>query len=363
MGVGVATVSIAPDGVIALSAATLATSDLLDGDALALDRTIGQIDDLVPAAPAVRARVSTVLTGLADLAAWARHLAVDYVDHERPLRELATLGFWLPDITVLGWDTSETVGENVDSIVRSEEFGAGPLGVGADLLTRYRLWQLSLPKPGSEEVIATIAKASQGLLPQQQLPTTLFEEHTYVPTPSGLLVDVQGSGSPVLAAGRQAIDDAVSSRTFTTPGTSGLTWDTAIGHPPAWAATAGKGLTLVGVGLTLYDVGATQWSQDATDHTEWPTGERVASTAATTVVVGGAAAAGGWAGAVAGAEVGASWGAALGSVVPGLGTAAGAVVGGVVGGMVGGFIGSEAGKAAGTLLKETGTALWHGLFG
>jgi hypothetical protein len=359
----VAIVAIAPDGVIALSAATLSTSDLLDGDALALDRTIADVDHLVPAAPAVRARVSTVLTGLADLAGWAHARAVQYVDHERPLRELATLGYWLPDVAALGWDTSRTVGENVDSIVRSDEFGAGPLGVGSDLLTRYRRWEIALPKPGSAAVVETIVKASHGLLPQQQLPGIPFGGRTYVSSPSGLLVDAQGSASPVLAAGRQAIDDAVSSRTFTTPGTSGLTWDTAIGHPPRWASTAGKGLVVVGVGLTLYDAGATQWEQDTTYHPEWSTGQRVASTAATTVVVGGAAAAGGWAGAVAGAELGAGWGAALGSVVPGLGTAAGAVVGGVVGGLVGGFIGSEAGKAAGTLLKETGTALWNGLFG
>jgi hypothetical protein len=359
----VATVSITADGVIALSAATVATSDLLDEDALALDRTIGQVDDLVPGAPSVRARVSTVLTGLADLAGWAHRLAVDYVDHERPLRELMTLGFWLPDVTALGWDTSQTVGENTDSIVRSDEFVAGPLGVGADLLNRYRHWELALPKPGSGAVVSTIVRASQGLLPEQQLPGAVFGGRTYVPTGSGLLVDSQGSASPALAAGRQAIDDAVSSRTFTTAGTSGLAWDTSLGHPPVWASTAGKGLAVVGVGLTLYDAGATQWEHDATYHPEWSTGERVASTAATTVVVGGAAAAGGWAGAVTGAEVGASWGAALGSVVPGLGTAAGAVVGGIVGGVAGGFIGSEAGRAGGTLLKEAGTAMWNGLFG
>lgn len=356
-------VSIEPDGVIALSAATLMTCDLVDSGALSLDRAIGAVDHLVPGAPSVRVRLSPVLTGLAEIAGWAHGVAVDYVDHERPLRELGALGYWLPDAAALGWDTSATVGGNVDSIVRSDEFGAGPLGVGADLLQRYRRWQLALPKPGSQAAVATVVAASTGALPQQQVPGTAFGGRSYVTRPSGLLVEVHGVGSPVLQAGREAIDDAVSPRTFTTPGAHGLSWDPSLGRPPAWAATAGKGLSVVGVGLTLYDVGASQWEQDATYHPEWSTGERVASTAATTVVVGGSAAAGGWAGAAAGAQLGAAGGAALGSVVPVLGTAAGGLIGGVVGGMIGGFVGSKAGKAAGTALKETGTDLWDEVVG
>lgn len=356
-------VAIDPDGVIALSAATLATADDLADDGRALAATIRGVDHLVTAStPAVTSRIGTIAAGLADLAGWARQVALTYVDDEKPLRDLATLGYWLPDPS-FGWDTSATLGQNVQGVLTSDEFGAVPLGLSGELFARYRLWALAMPRVGSGDALQTISDAALWRLPGQNLPTTSAFGTTWVSGRSGLLVPQGSLADPGYAVGLQAIDDVATPQNFTTAGKPSLTGDVTLGRPPTWARTAGRGLAIVGVGLTLYGAGVDQWEHDEQYHPDWSTEQKVASTAVNTAVVGGAAAAGGWAGAALGAKGGAALGAMIGSAVPGLGTAAGAVVGGIIGGVVGGFVGSEAGAAAGTWLKETGESLWKGMFG
>jgi hypothetical protein len=141
--------AIDPDGVLAMSAATVALSGTLAQDGEALQREIDAVSHLVGGgAPEVRQRTEAVAGDLAELAGWARSVALKYVDDIKPLRELASLGFWLPDVSKLGWDAEKTALENLDKTARSDEFGAFVLGVSAALLARYRRWQLHVPRPG-----------------------------------------------------------------------------------------------------------------------------------------------------------------------------------------------------------------------
>ena len=353
-----AEVVIDPDGVIALSAATVASGELLDGDALALARTMSQVEHLVPYPPQVRARVATIASGLTALSGWAHGLAVDYADHEAPVRELGTLGFWMPDLGALGWDTSQTASQNIDRISRSDEFGAGPIGLSAALLDRYRHWSLAIPKLGSADAVANIGRAALGELAEQQVfARDVIGRLECVLTPSGLWVPAGGAADPGLAVGARVIGDNSLPDNFTEAGSRGLSWDPALGSPPAWARTAGRGLFWAGSALAVYDAGASQWDHDAQYHPEWSTTQRVVDAGATATVVGGSVAVGAWAG----AEVGAEAGAFLGSFVPV--PVVGTIVGGLVGGLIGGFVGSEVGRAVGTGLKEGAEALWDGLFG
>ena len=257
-----------------------------------------------------------------------------------PLRDLATAGYWLPDLGRLGWDGSKPAGDNIESTLRSDEFGALPLGLAGAVLDRYRRWSLFVPKAGA--VLPTTTEL--------RLPPVgdVFRGTPFVRSGSAAAGAAGQCGRP---RRRQARRDG---------GRPGLVQADAalarprprLGRPPTWARTGSKALFVVGAGLTLWDSAAGQWEEDSTYHPEWSTGQKVADTAVTTTLEGGGAVAGGYYGAIAGAELGAT----IGSIFPGPGT----LIGGVVGGLVGGFVGSKAGKAVGTALKEGGEALWDG---
>src|SRR5699024_1067431 len=103
---------------------------------------IEKVDQWVSGAPAARRRASTLAETLAVLAGAAREHAIRYVDHERPIEELRSLGYWLPDFGNLAYRGDETVLQNMERIARSDEFGAIPLGMSQMLLERYRNFRL-----------------------------------------------------------------------------------------------------------------------------------------------------------------------------------------------------------------------------
>ena len=332
--------AIDPDGVIAMSAATLAASESVGQIGAEAQRALDAVSHLVPGAPNARARAAAVAGDLAELAGWARQHAIRYVDDVKPLHDLATAGYWLPDLGKLGWDGSKPAGDNIESTLRSDEFGALPLGLAGALLDRYRRWSLFVPKPGAVLPTATALR-----LPPVD---DVFRGTPYVRAGSGLLVPQGSAGDPAVARLGAMADGP----DWYKPTQRSLVPDPELGRPPTWARTGSNALFVVGAGLTLWDSAAGQWEEDSTYHPEWTTGQKVADTAVTTTLEGGGAVAGGYYGAIAGAELGA----AIGSIFPGPGT----LIGGVVGGLVGGFVGSKAGKAVGTALKEGGEALWDG---
>jgi hypothetical protein len=339
----VAHVSINPDGVIAMSGATLAASIELTAIAGQLQKTIDGVADLVGGGPAVGPRAAAMAADLSDLAGWARAAAVRYVDHEKPLRDLLTLGYWMPDVDKLGWDGGKTAGENAEKTLRSDEFGAVPLGLAGELLNRYRRSELLVVRPGADLTV---------LLPE---PVMTALGRSWVEHPSGLLVPQGSAVDPNFARIAAAADGP----DVATKVNRGLVSDPGIGRPPAWARTTSKGLFVVGAALSVYDAGASQWESDAKYHPEYSKTERVASAGYNATMQGGGAVAGGYFGAQLGATVGTM-------IFPGVGT----VVGGVVGGVVGSFVGSKAGKGAGSVLKEVGSGAadmtreaWHSIFG
>ena len=336
-------VSIDPDGVLALSTATLAVSVSLSRSGAALQAEIDAVDHLVGWRSVLTGRVDAIAGDLAELAGWAHELVLTYVDDERPIQELATLGFWLPDFSTLGWDTDKTAGENLDRTVRSDEFGAFVLGTAGALLDRYRRFSMFVPREGAP-------------LPSLNLPRPelVWKNTPFVSLPSGIVVP-QGSAADPGVRGLAAVADD-----WHQPGKPTFVTNPGLGRPPTWARIGGKTLGVIGVGLTLYDSYMSQWEQDATYHPEWGTGERVASAGYNAVTEGG--------GAVAGGIVGAQIGATVGSFIPIpiVGTLGGALVGGAIGA----FVGSKAGKAAGQVLKESAEFVgdtigdaWNSLFG
>ena len=348
------TVRIDPDGVLAMSAATLASSATSTDVGEDLQRVVDRVEHLLPGAPDVRAAVKAPAADLAAAAGMAREHALRYVDDVRPLSRLTTAGYWLPDLGNLGWDGSQTVAANVDRIARSDEFGAGVLGTAGGLLERYRRWQLHVPRttPGARQALGEVAQLATR--PSQVRTATVFHGRPYAVSPTGLLVS-QG-----LEEARVRPDLAALADRATQPRTGrSLVPDPGLGRPPTWARTAGRGLGAAGSVLTLYDVGASQWEQDATYHPEWSTEQRVASTSFSVATEGGGAVAGGIIGAKGGAVVGAT----IGSVFPGVGTVVGGVVGGLIGGAIGSFVGSKTGKAIGTGLREGAERVWDSLFG
>jgi hypothetical protein len=321
------------DGVLALSAATLASSGNLNLEAKALQTLVGSVADLVPDPPNVTMKTNPVVEDLARVSGWAKDIAVKFVDDSKPLKDLATMGYWLPDLSKLGWDGNMSVGENIDKTARSDEFGAFVLGTAGALMDRYRKWQIAVPRPGTPPLVLPAAD-------------DVVRGVTLVRRPSGLLVPQGGSADPHVpriaaesrGPGWQQPGRALSPEGF--------------GRPPTWARYGSKGLFVVGTALTLYDVGASQWENDKKYHPEWSTGQRVASTGYSVATEGG--------GAVAGGIVGASWGASIGTAIfPGAGT----VVGGIVGGAIGAFAGSKIGKAVGTGIKQGAKKVWNSLFG
>jgi hypothetical protein len=336
-------VFIDPDGVLAMSGATLAASVELTTVAAELQGAVDSVSDLVGGGPNVQARAAAMAGDLAELSGWARAAAVHYVDHEKPLNELATLGYWLPDFGKLGLDGGKTAGQNAESLLRSDEFGAFVLGTGGELLDRYRRSELYVVESGAD---------LEQFIPK---PGMRAFGRNWVDHPSGFTV-VQGSSVDPY---RQQIAAAADGPDVTRHVSRGLVGDPDLARPPAWARTTSRGVFVVGAALSVYDAGASQWESDATYHPEYSRTERVASAGYNATMQGG--------GAVAGGYFGAELGAAVGTMVfPGVGT----VVGGVAGGVVGSFVGSKAGKGAGSILKELGsgaadmtTAVWHSTFG
>ena len=321
------------DGVLAMSAATLGSSGNLNLEAKAIQTLIGTVSDLVPNAPNVTGKTNPVVEDLARIAGWAKAIAIKFVDDEKPLRELATAGYWLPDWSKLGWDGKLDLGENIDKTVRSDEFGAFVLGNAAALMDRYRNWQIAVPKPNTPPLVLPPAD-------------DVVRGIQLVRRPSGLYVPQGGTGDPHvprMVAESRGPNWQQPGRTLSPEG---------FGRPPAWARYGSKGLFVVGTGLTLYDTGMSQWEHDQKYHPEWNTTQRVASTGYSVATEGG--------GAVAGGVVGASWGASIGTAIfPGAGT----VVGGIVGGAIGAFAGSKVGKAVGRGIKEGATKVWNSIFG
>lgn len=336
-------VTIDPDGVVALSAATSTVAAGLQQAGKDLQAQIDRVDHLVGRRPALGRSCDDVAGDLAEIAGWAHQIVLRFVDDERPLQELATLGFWLPDFSKLGWDPSKTAGENIEKTARSDELGAFVLGTSGALLERYRRFAVSLPRPGSQLPSLTLPD-----------PAEIFQGKPYARTPSGILVP---QGVTLDAQARRIVEAADDWYPANRPT---LVTDTSLGRPPRWARVGGRTLGVLGTGLTLYDAWASQWEQDAKYHPEWGTGERVASAAYNTATEGG--------GAVAGGIIGAKLGAAAGSFIPI--PVVGTVGGAIVGGAIGAFVGSKAGKAAGRVLKEGAEAVvdkigdaWNSLFG
>jgi len=336
-------VSIDPEGVLAMSAATLGIAANLTAAGSTLQGQIDTVDHLVGRRPVLTGRIDAVAGDLAEVAGWAREIVLHYVDDEKPLRDLATWGFWLPDMSKLGWDPSKTVAQNVDKTVRSDEFGAFVLGTAGALMDRYRRFSLYVPKHGVP-------------LPSLDLPAPddMFRGRPLVRLPSGLLVPQGSAVDPGTLRLAKAADD------WHQPGKPSFVTDPELGRPPRWAKIGGRALGWAGAGLTVYDSFMTQWENDEKIHPEWGTGERVASATYNATFEGG--------GAVAGGIVGAEIGATLGSFVPipVVGTLGGALIGGAVGA----FVGSKAGKATGVALREGGEAVvdgvkgaWNSLFG
>lgn len=324
------------DGVIAMAAATLAASEKVASKGGAAQDEMDAVDHLVPGAPRAGGRSQQVAGDLAELSGWSRGIAIKYVDDEKPLRELATLGYWLPNPSKLGWDPDKTAGENIEKTLRSDEFGALPLGLAGELLNRYRSWQLHVPRSG-------LPPSSPSLrLPS---PDDFHNGQPLVRRASGLYVPQGGSADPHL----RRIAGQADAPEWARRTTRSLASDTTIGRPPAWARRTGRGLFVVGAGLSIWDSAASQWEHDQKYHPEYSTTQRVASTGLNVVTEGGGAIAGGYYGATIGATIGTA-------IFPGAGT----IVGGIVGGVIGGFVGSKVGKAVGTGIREAGEAVVDG---
>ncbi|HEY0693940.1 MAG TPA: hypothetical protein VGD71_33450, partial [Kribbella sp.] len=274
------------DGVLALSAATLASSGNLNLEAKAIQTVIDTVSELVPDPPKVTARTNPVVEELARVSGWAKDIAINFVDDQKPLQDLAKPGYWLPDFSKLGWDGSKSIGGNIDKTARSDEFGAFVLGTAGALLDRYRKWQLAVPKPGTPPLVLPPA---DDVVRGTQL----------IRRPSGLLVPQGSSADPNVAR----LAEQSRGPGWQQPGRS-LSPE-GFGRPPTWARYGSKGLFVAGTALTLYDVGMSQWENDKQYHPEWSTGQRVASTGYSVATEGG--------GAVAGGIVGASWGASIGT--------------------------------------------------
>lgn len=342
-------VRIDPDGVIAMSGATLTVGSTIGAIGSDITTQIEKVDQWVSGAPAARRRAGTLAETLAVLAGAAREHAIRYVDHERPIEELRSLGYWLPDFGNLAYRGDETVLQNMERIARSDEFGAIPLGMSQMLLERYRNFRLHVPR-------VDVSTAQSALAELDNLFNTVDDVHNGMPIvrrASGIYVFALSDADPRMPRVNELIDEA----TYR-PGPN-FTTDPNLGRPPTWARTGGRALGVVGVGLTLWDVGATQWEHDQRYHPEYSTGQRVASTSYSVATEGG--------GAVALGLVGAHYGAMIGSLIPI--PVVGTVGGALVGGAIGAFVGSKAGKAVGEGLKQAGSAIadgatkiWNGLF-
>lgn len=334
---------IEPDGVLAMQAATLASAMNLAANASTIQAVLDGVDDLVPGAPKAKAKSAPVTKDLAELAGWAKAIALKFVDDERPLQQLRTAGYWLPDLTKLGWDGSKSATENLETTARSDEFGAFELGLAQSLLERYRSWKLVVPKPDAPTL-------------RLPVPDAVVKDTKLIRLPSGFFVPQGGSADPTVPR----LAEVSRGPNFFQPDTKNIVLD-GPGRPPTWARYGGRGLFVAGTALTLYDAGMSQWEQDQKYHPEWDTPKRVASAGYNVATEGGGAVAGG----IAGAELGATVGSFI--PIPVIGTVGGALVGGAIGA----FVGSRAGKAGGVWVREKMAApiadgakkAWKSLFG
>jgi hypothetical protein len=334
--------AIDPDGVIAMSGATLAAALSVGQIGREIRTQTNSVDHLVPGAPNASGRADTEAEVLSKIAGFAKDHALKYVDDVLPLKELASAGYWLPDLSKLGWDDTKTVTQNVEKTARSDEFGAFVLGTSGALLERYRNWKMYVP---AVDTPAGAAAANRLVNLVNLGPDEVLNGTPLVRRASGILVPQGGSADPRVARIAQVADGDGVYR----PGRS-LTTSPTLGRPPTWARVGGKALGVVGAGLTIYDSFAGQWEEDSKYHPEWSTGQRVASATYSAATEGG--------GAVAGGIVGAQIGATVGSFVPI--PVVGTVGGALIGGAVGAFVGSKVGKAVGTGIKEAGEAIADG---
>lgn len=347
-----AEVEIDPDGVLAMSAAALSAAGGIAQVATEVKAQVDKCSDEVPGAPQVVSRTQTESEALATAAGFARDKALHYIDHEQPVRDLLTAGYWLPDFANLGYDPKQTVSENLERIARSDEFGAGVLGTAQGLLERYRNYKVFVPRTD-----VPVGRAPAALARFEELATHADDTvggTALVRRASGLLVPQGGSGDP-----RIAKLSALAEEGFHKPG-PGLVTDTKYLRPPGWAKVGGKALGVAGAGLTLYDSYMSQWDEDSEYHPDWSTGHKVADASYNMATEGG--------GAVAGGIVGAELGATVGSFVPI--PVVGTVGGALIGGAIGAFAGSKLGKATGDLVKEGASKVadgakhvWHSVFG
>ena len=332
-------VAIDPPGVVALSTATALAAVRLGEQAGRVQGLLDALAVLAPGPPAVRARAARLEADLAALSGTALQHAQRYGDVEGPLRELLTLGYWLPDPHHLAVDLDESAAENLERVLRSDEFGAVPLGLSQSLLEAFRKPSLVIARPGSSLLDLDLTSFSG-----------VVDEVGGVPVVNrgGLLVPAGSSADPAVEAilARSMADDVhqPGQAMFVTEG-----W----GRPPAWARVGGKALGVAGAGLTLWDSFAGQWESDQQLHPEYGTGTRIANASAVAAAEGGGAVLGGLAGAQLGATVGSF------VPIPVVGTVGGALIGGAVGS----FVGSKAGKAAVTAVEKGAKALWHDVFG
>jgi hypothetical protein len=344
--------AIDPDGVLAMSVGTLNAATSVGEIGREIRTQTSSVEHLVPGPPDAGGRTETEAQALSTLAGYAKDHALKYVDDVKPLKELSQAGYWLPDLSNLGWDPTKTVMENVTKTARSDEFGAFVLGTSGGLLERYRNWKITVPAVDTKAGRAAAARLSDLVT---QAPDDIVRGTPVIRRASGLLVPQGSTGDPRIPKIAAAADDAGMYR----PG-PGMVTDAKLGRPPTWARTGGRALGVIGAGLTVYDSFATQWEEDGKYHPEWSTGQRVASASYNAATEGG--------GAVAGGLVGAQIGATVGSFIPI--PVVGTVGGAIVGGAIGAFVGSKAGKAVGTLLKEGGEAVvdgakkvWNSIFG
>ena len=245
--------AIDPDGVLAMSAATLATSLRVEEDAVAVQEQIDGVAGLVGHRIDIRTRTSTLAGDLAELAGWAREIVLRYVDDEKPINDLMTMGFWMPDFSKLGWDGELSAGENVDKTVRSDEFGAFVLGTSGMLLDRYRRFSLYVPNRNGPVPLPPL---------QLPAPDDFVHGRPLVQLPSGLFVPQGGSADPTVARLAAEADGP----RFHKPGAVSFVDDIGYGRPPAWARVGGRVLGAAGGVPTVYDSYMTPWEHDEKYH-------------------------------------------------------------------------------------------------
>ena len=82
-----------PDGVIAMSAATLAASTSVGQIGREIKAQTAKVEHLVPGAPDASGRTTTEAEVLASIAGFAKSHAVKYVDDVEPLKDLSKAGY------------------------------------------------------------------------------------------------------------------------------------------------------------------------------------------------------------------------------------------------------------------------------